>query len=91
MSLYYIKCISISSKFLLTSRTLITFNKINKDLYYKMHVLVLIVFASLLASTAHAGSVPYGPSALAGSVPYGPAGCRGKLIVEPEFKRGDIE
>ena len=35
----YIKCISISSKFLLTSRTLITFNKINKDLYYKMHVL----------------------------------------------------
>ena len=81
----YIKCISISSKFLPTSRTLITFNKINKDLYYKMHVLVLIVFASLLASTAHAGVD------LAGLVPYGPVGCIGKVIVEPEFKRGDIE
>ena len=88
MSLYYIKCISISSKFLLTSRTLITFNKINKDLYYKMHVLVLIVFASLLASTAHAVTicdpVVCGPG-------HGPVGCRGKLIVDPQFKRGDIE
>jgi hypothetical protein len=32
-----------------------------------------------------------GPNAL-GTSPYnGPVGCRGKLIVEPEFKRGDIE
>ena len=82
----YIKCISISSKFLLTSRTLITFNEINKDLYYKMHVLVLIVFASLLDSTAHAGAgIPVG------LVPNGPVGCSGKLIVEPKFKKGDIE
>ena len=51
-----------------------------------MHVLVLIVFASLLASAAHADSV-VDP----GLVPNGPVGCRGKLIVEPEFKKGDIE
>ena len=51
-----------------------------------MHVLVLIVFASLLASTAHAGAgIP------AGLVPNGPVGCSGKLIVEPKFKKGDIE
>ena len=49
-----------------------------------MHVLVIVALGSLLATTAHAG---------AGALDYttGPIGCSGKLIVEPEFKRGDIE
>jgi hypothetical protein len=48
-----------------------------------MHGLVLIVLASILASTVHA-VVP--------DIAYTPVrGCTGKLIVEPPFKKGDIE
>ena len=48
-----------------------------------MHGLVLIFLVSILASTAHT-VIPVQP--------YTPVrGCTGKLIVEPPFKKGDIE
>lgn len=72
-------------------KSLIIFNKINKCMPYKMmliiiyllHVLVLIVFGSLLANTAHAGVNIYDP--------VGVDGCEGTAILEPQFKKGDIE
>ena len=48
-----------------------------------MHVLILIVFGSLLANTAHAGVNIYDP--------VGVDGCKGTAILEPQFKKGDIE
>ena len=65
-------------------KSLIIFNKINKCVPYKMmHVLILIVFGSLLANTAHAGVNIYDP--------VGVDGCKGTAILEPQFKKGDIE
>ena len=43
-----------------------------------MHRLVLIVLASILASTVHATPDSNGVS-----------GCTGKLVVKPPFKKGD--
>merc|ERR1711971_664283 len=72
-----------SAKSLLTSKTLILFNKI-KDLPYKMHVLILIVFGSVLATTAS-----FGPR---GSYLHPRRdGCSGQAIVVPDFRRGDVE
>merc|ERR1712008_126746 len=69
-----------------TSRTIIIFNKINKGVLYKMHVLVFIVLGSVLATTAHAAVGLEG-----NNNPGGVDGCTGKAIFEPNFKRGDIE
>ena len=49
-----------------------------------MHVLVLIVFGSVLATTANSIFHPIGGNT-------NPVGCIGMAIVEPDFKRGDIE
>ena len=79
----------LSGKFLLTfetSRTLIIFNEINKDVLYKMHALVFIVLGSVLATSANAGVGLEG-----NNNPGGVGGCTGKAIFEPNFKRGDIE
>ena len=81
--------ILVSGKFLLTletSRTLIKFNEINKGVLYKMHVLVFIVFGSVLATTSNAGNFIEG-----NNNPSGVAGCTGQAIFEPNLRRGDIE
>ena len=49
-----------------------------------MHVLVLIVFGSVLATTANAIFGPIG-------VYTDPGGCSGQATVYPDFRRGDIE
>ena len=54
-----------------------------------MHGLVLIFLGSILASTVQAGVVDYVDWFEPNS--NGVGGCTGKLIVEPPFKRGDIE
>ena len=58
-----------------------------------MHGLVLIFLVSILASTVHAqgyeGASPLDATGTRGS--NGVRGCTGKLIVEPPFKKGDIE
>ena len=58
-----------------------------------MHGLVLIFLVSILASTVHAqgyeGASPLDATGTRGL--YGVRGCTGKLIVEPPFKKGDIE
>ena len=52
---------------------------------YKMHApLVLVVLIGLFASTAK-GGITTDISSVSTS------GCTGKLIVEPPFKRGDME
>ena len=51
---------------------------------YKMEVLGFIILGSLLATTGHAGISD-------GIDPDGVVGCTGKAIVEPPFKKGDIE
>ena len=56
-----------------------------------MHGLVLIVLASILASTVYAEPEPgaYHLTDTPGS--DGVTGCTGKLILEPPLKKGDIE
>ena len=49
-----------------------------------MQVLAFIVLGSLLATTGHAG-ISRGINS------GGAVGCTGKAIVEPPFKKGDIE
>ena len=49
-----------------------------------MHVLVLIVFGSVLATTANAIFYPIGANT-------DPGGCSGQATVYPDFRRGDIE
>ena len=57
-----------------------------------MHVLVIIALGILLATTAHAGvNIPYELYDPTGYPPGSVDGCIGKAIVEPHFKRGDIE
>ena len=66
-----------------------------------MHGLVLIFLGTILASTVQAGVVDYdwfgsnsygvGGYLMAAPKSNGVRGCTGKLIVEPPFKKGDIE
>ena len=50
---------------------------------YKMHApLVLVVLIGLFASTVYGGV-----TLTSGII----SGCTGKLIIEPQFKRGNIE
>ena len=51
-----------------------------------MHVLVFIVFGSVLATTSNAGNFIEG-----NNNPSGVAGCTGQAIFEPNLRRGDIE
>ena len=48
-----------------------------------MQVLGFIVLGSLLATSGHAG--------ISSGISDGAVGCTGKVIVEPPFKKGDIE
>ena len=64
------------------SRSLVIFKK-KEIIIKKMHVLVIIALGILLAAPAHAGVNIYDPA--------GVDGCKGTAILEPHFKKGDIE